>query len=143
MKGFCRSISIMPPRESLTRKQKGKAPVSKSPPNVDLDEIHRDAPVNTLNLYFSQHLLVVDAIEQFRAEDGRQDARNDLLILICYYPGGIFSRERVLNPELIRPSKIEGQDWERLGVCGSYSANAEELGLCLSSQEMTRGLGPL
>lgn len=84
MKGFCRSISIMPPRESLTRKQKGKAPVSKSSPNVDLDEIHRDAPVNTLNLYFSQHLLVVDAIEQFRAEDGRQDASNDLLILICY-----------------------------------------------------------
>ncbi|KAF2599294.1 hypothetical protein F2Q68_00010496 [Brassica cretica] len=58
------------------------------------------------------HLLVVDAIEQFRAEDGRQDASNDLLILICYYPGGIFSRERVLNPELIRPLKVEGQDWE-------------------------------
>ncbi|KAF3541764.1 hypothetical protein F2Q69_00023191 [Brassica cretica] len=81
------------------------------------------------------HLLVVDAIEQFRAEDGRQDASNDLLILICYYPGGIFSRERVLNPELIRPLKVEGQDWERAIAALSHLRSPE-----LSNKRIRRTL---
>uniref|UniRef100_A0A0D3DLL5 Uncharacterized protein n=2 Tax=Brassica oleracea TaxID=3712 RepID=A0A0D3DLL5_BRAOL len=44
-----------------------------------------------------------DAIEQFIGDGDGQDAVDDPLIPICYYPGGIFAKERALDPSLERP----------------------------------------
>ncbi|CAN6898752.1 unnamed protein product [Brassica oleracea var. botrytis] len=68
-----------------------------------------------------------DAIEQFIGDGDGQDAVDDPLIPICYYPGGIFAKERALDPSLERPVNVEGQDWRKLEKTRSTVGSVQRL----------------
>lgn len=64
----------MSPGRRLTCGQKGKEVAAVSSLGKDPETVHREAMMDMASLDLAQRLLVSDAMGQFRAEDGGQDA---------------------------------------------------------------------
>ncbi|KAF8075604.1 hypothetical protein N665_1078s0003 [Sinapis alba] len=118
----------------LSRKQKGKAVVSKSSPARDVDGtplddfelVHREAMMDTHSLGLPERLLVSESTRLHRREvarttteaqacarDGQEGARDGTppidFVPICFYPSRIFEEMPPLPPESLRSPKARVQ----------------------------------
>ena len=101
-------------------------------PLSELEAIHREAMMDTVNMETSQWFLVVESARQLREErataafaaqdcarDGRSGASDGEVALpdfvpTCYHPGGIFEELTALAHELMRSPTVEGQSWDNI-----------------------------
>ncbi|KAF8064702.1 hypothetical protein N665_1173s0004 [Sinapis alba] len=139
----------MPPRERLTREQKGKTvSTGLDPLNVsvtsseNLARQHRDALGDTEGLDLSQRLLVVEAERLVRGEHDRDSRESELreegnsadartegpdFYPTRYSPDGYFKKLPAVPAELLRSPDVEGQDWERVGETESTPGSVQNL----------------
>lgn len=75
----------------LTREQKGKKVATSPSPDRDQEAIHRETMMDRANLDRVQRLFISESMVQFRSEDDGQDAVDDPMVPICFYPGNICS----------------------------------------------------
>ncbi|KAF8100248.1 hypothetical protein N665_0228s0003 [Sinapis alba] len=112
----------MPPRESLTSEQKGKAvntwsdpPGSSVAPSDDSGRLHREALADTEGLNLSQRLLVGDAERLFQGEhdsDSRESETRDS-------EGNSADALSAIPAELLHSPFVEGQEWGKVGETDS------------------------
>ncbi|KAF8094780.1 hypothetical protein N665_0353s0011 [Sinapis alba] len=140
----------MPPRERLTREQKGKAVSTGLDPSTvsitsseNLARQHRDALGDMEGLYLLQRLLVVEAERLVRGEHDRDSRENESresegnsadartegpdFYPTRYSPDGYFEKLPAVPAELLCSPDVEGQDWEKVGETESTPGSVQKL----------------